>query len=45
MSIITGTSGGGEPISAIHPNAIASARNEIIADALKKTVDKKMHKD
>jgi uncharacterized membrane protein YqiK len=45
MSIITGTSGGGEPISAIHPNAIASARNEIIADALKKTVDKKTHQD
>jgi uncharacterized membrane protein YqiK len=36
VSIITGAGGSGEPISAIHPNAVAKARNEIIEDALKK---------
>lgn len=36
VSIITGAGTGGEPISAIHPNAVAKARNEIIEDALKK---------
>jgi regulator of protease activity HflC (stomatin/prohibitin superfamily) len=38
MSIITGAGGDGEPISAIHPNAVAKARNEIVEDALKKLV-------
>jgi len=36
VSVITGAGGNGEPISAIHPNAVARARNDIIADALKK---------
>ena len=40
VSVITGASGNGEPISAIHPNAVAEARNRIIADALKKSGEK-----
>jgi len=36
VSIITGTGGNREPISAIDPNAVAKVRNEIIEEALKK---------
>jgi len=38
VSIITGSGGSGEPISAIHPNAVAKARNEILEERLKKLV-------
>ncbi|MCL2209934.1 MAG: SPFH domain-containing protein [Treponema sp.] len=41
VSIITGAGGNTEPISAIHPNAVAKARNEIVEDALKKIAGKK----
>jgi len=34
VSVVTGSGGDREPISAIHPNAVASARNEIVAAAL-----------
>ena len=40
VSIITGTAGNGEPISAIHPNAVAKIRNEIVEDSLKKAIKK-----
>ena len=36
LSVITGALGGGKPISAIHPDAAAMARNEIVAEAMKK---------
>ena len=39
VSVITGAAGG-KPISAIHPDAAAMARNEIIAEALKKPESK-----
>jgi hypothetical protein len=38
VSIITGAVENGRPISAIHPNAVAKARNEIVEDAFKKLV-------
>ena len=41
VSIITGAGGNTEPISAIHPNAVAKARNEIVEDTLKKIAGKK----
>lgn len=34
VSVVTGTGGEHQPISAIHPNAVASARNDIVAAAL-----------
>lgn len=34
ISVVTGAGGDREPISAIHPNAVASARNDIVAAAL-----------
>jgi flotillin len=34
LSIITGADKTGEPISAIHPNAVAKGRNELVAGAL-----------
>jgi flotillin len=34
VSVVTGSGGDREPISAIHPNAVASARNEMVAAAL-----------
>ncbi|MCL2129532.1 MAG: SPFH domain-containing protein [Treponema sp.] len=37
LSVISGANGDGKPISAIHPDAVALARNEIVAEALKKT--------
>jgi len=40
VSVITGASGNTEPISAIHPNAVARARNKIVSDALKKAGEK-----
>jgi pyruvate/2-oxoglutarate dehydrogenase complex dihydrolipoamide acyltransferase (E2) component len=36
VSIITGAAENGKPISAIHPNAVAKARNEIMEEALNK---------
>jgi len=41
VSIITGAAGNTEPISAIHPNAVAKARNEIVEDAMMKITGKK----
>ena len=38
LSIITGAVENGRPISAIHPNAVAKARNEIVENALNKFV-------
>jgi pyruvate/2-oxoglutarate dehydrogenase complex dihydrolipoamide acyltransferase (E2) component len=38
VSIITGAVENGKPISAIHPNAVAKARNEIVEEALNKLV-------
>jgi hypothetical protein len=32
--VVTGSGGDREPISAIHPNAVAAARNDIVAAAL-----------
>jgi len=34
VSVVTGSGGDREPISAIHPNAVAAARNEMVAAAL-----------
>ena len=34
VSVVTGSGGAREPISAIHPDAVASARNDIVAAAL-----------
>jgi hypothetical protein len=34
VSVVTGSGGDREPISAIHPNAVAAARNDIVAAAL-----------
>lgn len=34
VSVVTGAGGDRDPISAIHPNAVASARNEMVAAAL-----------
>jgi len=34
VSVVTGAGGDREPISAIHPNAVALARNDIVAAAL-----------
>ncbi|MCL2320385.1 MAG: hypothetical protein FWC45_09890, partial [Treponema sp.] len=36
VSVITGIPGDGKPISAIHPDAAALARNEIVAGVLKR---------
>ncbi|MDR1142800.1 MAG: hypothetical protein LBK77_01120 [Spirochaetaceae bacterium] len=35
VSVLTGAGSGSEPISAIHPGAVAKARNEAVAEALK----------
>jgi len=40
VSIITGVGGKGEPISAIHPNAVAKVRNEIVENAMQKLAKK-----
>jgi len=40
VSIITGTGGNKEPISAIDPNAVAKVRNEIVEDAMRKFAGK-----
>jgi len=40
VSIITGAAGNAEPISAIHPNAVAKARNDVVEDALNGIVKK-----
>jgi hypothetical protein len=40
VSVITGVKNNGEPISAIHPNAVAKVRNEIVEDAMKKLAGK-----
>ncbi len=34
VSVVTGAGGAHEPISAIHPNAVAAARNDMVAAAL-----------
>jgi len=36
VSIISGAASNGEPISAIHPNAVAKVKNEIVEDAMRK---------
>jgi len=36
VSVITGSGGNREPISAIDPNAVAKVRNEIVEDAMRK---------
>ncbi|MDR2767979.1 MAG: hypothetical protein LBB82_06595 [Treponema sp.] len=36
VSIVTGAGAGREPISAIHPDAVAAARNDLVAGALAK---------
>ncbi|MCL2176126.1 MAG: flotillin family protein [Treponema sp.] len=38
VSIISGAASNGEPISAIHPNAVAKVKNEIVEDAMRKLV-------
>ncbi|QQO11193.1 SPFH domain-containing protein [Breznakiella homolactica] len=40
VSVITGAGTGTEPISAIHPNAVAAAKNDIIASAFEATKDR-----
>jgi flotillin len=35
LSVLTGMEGRREPISAIHPDAVAQGRNDLIAEALK----------
>ena len=40
VSVITGTGGNREPISAIDPNAVAKVRNEIVENALKRSAEK-----
>ena len=38
VSIISGAAANGEPISAIHPNAVAKVKNEIVEDAMRKVI-------
>jgi flotillin len=41
VSVVTGVEGSHEPISAIHPNAIAEEKNKLIAGALTAALEKK----
>jgi hypothetical protein len=41
VSVVTGVEGHHEPISAIHPNAIAEEKNKLIAGALASVLEKK----
>jgi regulator of protease activity HflC (stomatin/prohibitin superfamily) len=41
VSVVTGVEGSHEPISAIHPNAIAEEKNKLIAGALASALEKK----
>ncbi|MAG13270.1 MAG: hypothetical protein CMN78_01605 [Spirochaetales bacterium] len=41
LSVITGTEGRHEPISAIHPNAVEKGKNDLIAGALQEVLAKK----
>jgi hypothetical protein len=44
VSIVTGAGHGREPISAIHPDAVAAARNDLVAGALSKMTEPKAGK-